>query len=111
MTGKGVKSTFDLWLRFWYLKGTSRPLRIEYEGAWYHVMNRARRSDWVFEGGNDYLLFIDLLEANRGLFNEPGSTAIYLARILRKDSLMDISSEFNLTVRSAVSFRGLRNSF
>ena len=36
----------------------SRPLRIEYEGAWYHVMNRGRRSDRIFEGRKDYLLFI-----------------------------------------------------
>jgi hypothetical protein len=25
----------------------SRPLRIDYEGAWYHVMNPARRSDRI----------------------------------------------------------------
>ncbi len=59
---KGVKSPVDLWLRFWYLKSMSRPLRIEYEGAWYHVMNHARRSDRIFKGVNDYLLFIDLLK-------------------------------------------------
>ena len=40
----------------------SRPLRIEYAGAWYHVMNRGRRSDRIFEGRNDYLMFIDLLK-------------------------------------------------
>ena len=28
----------------------SRPLRIEYTGAWYHIMNRGRRGDNVFEG-------------------------------------------------------------
>jgi hypothetical protein len=26
----------------------SRPLRIEYPDAWYHVMNRGRRSEKVF---------------------------------------------------------------
>jgi len=26
----------------------SRPLRIEYPGAWYHVMNRGRRSESIF---------------------------------------------------------------
>ncbi|MBU2498382.1 MAG: transposase, partial [Proteobacteria bacterium] len=31
-------------------------------GAWYHVMNRGRRSDRIFQGRNDYLLFIDLLK-------------------------------------------------
>ncbi len=40
----------------------SRPLRIEYEGGWYHVMNRGRLSDRVFEDENDYLTFIDLLK-------------------------------------------------
>lgn len=39
----------------------SRPLRIEYPGAWYHVMNRGRRSDAIFSDKNDYRLFIDLL--------------------------------------------------
>jgi len=40
----------------------SRSLRIEYEGAWYHVMNRGRRSDRIFEVRNDYLMFLDLLK-------------------------------------------------
>ena len=40
----------------------SRPLRIEYEGAWYHVMNRGRRSDRIFEDRKDYVLFIELMK-------------------------------------------------
>jgi len=40
----------------------SRPLRIEYEGAWYHVMNRGRRSEQIFEGRKDYQLFIELMK-------------------------------------------------
>jgi REP element-mobilizing transposase RayT len=40
----------------------SRPLRIEYEGAWYHVMNRGRRSDRIFEGQDDYQMFIEVLK-------------------------------------------------
>ena len=39
----------------------SRPLRIEYLGAWYHVMNRGRRSESIFSDKHDYLMFIDLL--------------------------------------------------
>jgi len=39
----------------------SRPLRIEYPGAWYHVMNRGRRSEKVYLGRQDYEIFIDLL--------------------------------------------------
>jgi len=47
----------------------SRPLRIEYEGAWYHVMNRGRRSDRIFVGPDDYRLFIDLLKEAIELWN------------------------------------------
>ena len=39
----------------------SRPLRIEYPGAWYHVMNRGRRSEAVFIEEEDFSDFIDLL--------------------------------------------------
>ncbi|MBU3947426.1 MAG: transposase [Proteobacteria bacterium] len=39
----------------------SRPLRIEYPGAWYHVMNRGRRSESIFSDKQDYGLFLDLL--------------------------------------------------
>ncbi len=37
----------------------SRPLRIQYPDAWYHVMNRGRRGEKVFEGKNDYNAFIE----------------------------------------------------
>ena len=40
----------------------SRPLRIEYENAWYHVMNRGRRRETVFSEEADYLDFIELLK-------------------------------------------------
>ena len=40
----------------------SRPLRIQYPDAWYHVMNRGRRGEKVFEGKNDYNAFIELLK-------------------------------------------------
>ncbi len=33
----------------------SRPLRIQYSNAWYHVMNRGRRGDHVFESKDDYV--------------------------------------------------------
>ena len=39
----------------------SRPLRIEYPGAWYHAMNRGRRSEQIFKDKKDYQAFIDLL--------------------------------------------------
>lgn len=39
----------------------SRPLRIQYPGAWYHVMNRGRRSESIFSDKYDYSAFIELL--------------------------------------------------
>ena len=39
----------------------SRPLRIEFPDAWYHVMNRARLGQNAFPAGNDYSGFIALL--------------------------------------------------
>ena len=40
----------------------SRPLRIQYPDAWYHVMNRGRRGEEIFTGKNDYTAFIELLK-------------------------------------------------
>jgi len=40
----------------------SRPLRIQYPDAWYHVMNRGRRGEEIFVGKKDYNVFIDLLK-------------------------------------------------
>ncbi len=39
----------------------SRPLRIEYARAWYHVMNRGRRSEEIFFKKKDYHIFVELL--------------------------------------------------
>ena len=47
----------------------SRPLRIEYPGAWYHVMNRGRRGEEIFTERNDYRLFIEVLKESAELFN------------------------------------------
>lgn len=46
----------------------SRPLRIQYPNAWYHVMNRGRRGDLVFEIKDDYKRFIDVLHEAIELF-------------------------------------------
>ena len=40
----------------------SRPLRIEYSGALYHVMNRGNRRELVFRKVADYELFLSRLE-------------------------------------------------
>lgn len=39
----------------------SRPLRIEYPGAWCHIMNRGRRRENIFLNSSDYQAFVDLL--------------------------------------------------
>ena len=39
----------------------SRPIRIAYPGAWYHVMNRGRRAEKVYLDKQDYQAFVDLL--------------------------------------------------
>jgi len=40
----------------------SRPLRIQYPDAWYHVMNRGRRAESVFMDKQGYSMFIELLK-------------------------------------------------
>ncbi len=39
-----------------------RPQRIEYEGAFYHVMNRGRARQMIFHDESDYQVFLDTLE-------------------------------------------------
>jgi len=38
-----------------------RPVRIEYEGAFHHVMNRGRQRRSIFDDDDDYLAFLNLL--------------------------------------------------
>ena len=47
----------------------SRPLRIQYPNAWYHVMNRGRRGEAVFQSENDYKCFINILHEALELFS------------------------------------------
>ena len=47
----------------------SRPLRIAYPDAWYHVINRGRRSESIFSDKQDYDHFIDLLIETSELWN------------------------------------------
>ena len=47
----------------------SRPLRIEFPGAWYYVTNRGRHGDIVFVDKYDYQVFVDLLEESVSLWN------------------------------------------
>ena len=47
----------------------SRPLRIAYPNAWYHVMNRGRRSESIFSDTQDYEHFTDLLIDTSEMWN------------------------------------------
>ena len=47
----------------------SRPLRIEYPGAWYHVMNRGRRREDIFLSRHDYETFIKVLQKTSNGWN------------------------------------------
>ena len=60
----------------------SRPLRIEYPDAWYHIMNSGRRSENIFLDKKDY---------------------IYFTRKLRRDTLREIGEQFEIYNDSTVS--------
>ena len=47
----------------------ARTLRIEYPGAWYHVMNRGAKRSQIFSKDDDYKLFINVLKEACSLFN------------------------------------------
>ena len=47
----------------------SRPLRIEYEGAWYHVMNRGAGRRAIFRTDSHRQIFLDLLADLSDRFN------------------------------------------
>ena len=47
----------------------ARPLRIEFEGAWYHVMNRGAGRHWIFKSDGHKQYFLSLLETVTQRFN------------------------------------------
>ena len=47
----------------------SRPLRIQYPGAWYHVMNRGRRSEEIYTADEDRETFVKVLHEAAELWN------------------------------------------
>jgi len=47
----------------------SRPLRVEYPNACYHVINRGNRQDQVFFSDADYTLFLDKLAEYANLYD------------------------------------------
>jgi REP element-mobilizing transposase RayT len=47
----------------------ARPLRLQYPGAWYHIMNRGKNGETIFQEEADYLAFIDLLKESASMWN------------------------------------------
>jgi putative transposase len=47
----------------------ARPLRIQYPDAWYHVMNRGRRGEKIFNDNDDYHAFIALVQESCAMWN------------------------------------------
>lgn len=43
------------------MRSMPRPPRLEYENAWYHVMNRGRGRQMIFHGEAYYRAFLDTL--------------------------------------------------
>lgn len=46
----------------------ARPLRIEYPGAWYHVMNRGANRNRIFSIDQNYEEFLKVLQEACSLF-------------------------------------------
>jgi len=46
----------------------ARPLRVEYPGAWYHVMNRGLAKQTIFHNDKSYQLFLDVLEESHNRY-------------------------------------------
>lgn len=47
----------------------ARPLRIAYENAWYHVMNRGRQRQKIYRCEEDYRHFLDILQETVKIFD------------------------------------------
>ena len=47
----------------------ARPFRIEYPGAWYHVMNRGANRNRIYSKDEDYERFLKVLQEACSLFN------------------------------------------
>ncbi len=71
----------------------SRPLRIQYPDAWYHVMNRGRRGEDIFTGKNDF----DTLKGVGNAFgidknSMVGSVVERVTREMEKDKYTSLDS-------------------
>ncbi len=93
----------------------SRPLRIQYPDAWYHVMNHGRRSEKIFATKEDYWSFVDLLEELDDVFNPQISQITRVKLIIVNIAAYCLSSShYHLLVQTpdanlSRSMRHLRN--
>ena len=67
----------------------SRPLRIEYPGAVYHVMNRALNQNLIFLDKKDYKIFLSTLDMQSSSDLTP---------------LFEISSPTHMVIRVTIHF-------
>jgi len=74
----------------------SRPLRIEFPDAWYHVMNRGRCDEDIFSDEQDYLMFTELLKETSEMWNIR-IAAFCLLRINRNKLWADLTPLLFLT--------------
>jgi len=80
----------------------SRPLRIEFPDAWYHVMNRARLGQESFPVREDYLAFIELLMDASEMFNM--RVAAYCLMAMSYVELNIKNDSIKMTMRSIGSW-------
>ena len=81
----------------------SRPFRIQFLDAWYHVMNRGRRGDSVFLENRDYSMFVELLKEVVDMYTKTRNVAIFLIRRIRGEKLEEIGRQFGIAKYSSVS--------
>ena len=97
----------------------ARPLRIEYAGAFYHVINRGQRQEAIFDDDRDRERFLSCLGRTFSLFGVrlhayclmtnhyhiviETPEAIYLARELSGHSGEELGQEFGKISGAAIS--------
>jgi putative transposase len=76
-----------------------RPQRIEYQNAFYHVMNRGRSRQFILHNEKIVKKVMGRIEEF-----EARKVAMYLCQQLSGDYLIDIAVYFNLSNTGSVSF-------
>ena len=64
----------------------ARPLRIEYEGAFYHVMNRGLERQEILQEERDYEKFLELLEEQSGVGGQLGVSVSVGGQVWTRDN-------------------------